>query len=156
MRNKRGEGYIAPCVMVVAICMIIAVLVSLVVAVNVIHITKKNSKIVLDSFVIENSILIYDSLKNGYDYTEYFDEEVYIDNLCDFCTFAKGEEFLYAYTEEGNLKYKISRPVLSFSSDSQLKLIANYTVYYPIDFNGIVIDMAEIPIKIESKFKEKF
>ena len=156
MRNKRGEGYIGPCIMVVAICMIIAVLVSLVAAVNVIHITKRNSKIVLDSFVIENSITIYDSLKNGYDYTEYFDAEVYIENLCDFCTFAKGEEFLYAYTEEGNLKYKISRPVLSFSSDSQLKLIANYTVYYPIDFNGIVIDIAEIPITVESKFKEKF
>ncbi|MBO5019527.1 MAG: hypothetical protein J6D52_02560 [Clostridia bacterium] len=156
MLNKRGDGYIWTCVLVVALCMIIAALVTFTSAVSVIRMTEKNSKIVLDSFVMKNSILIYDSIKNGNDYTFTLDEDEYIDDLCEFCTFENNGEFLYAYTSEGKLKYKISKPTVSFSSGTKLKIFANYMVYYPIDFNGAVVYTAEIPITVESKFNEKF
>lgn len=156
MRNKRGEGYITTCVMVVIICMLVAVFVTFTTAVSVVRITERNSKIVLDSYVMKNSILIYDSIKNGNDYTVELDEDVYIDDLCDFCTFEKSGSFLYAYSSEGNLKYRISKPMVSFSTEGTLKVYARYTVYVPIDFAGVVISTAEIPITVESKFNEKF
>lgn len=156
MLNKRGDGYIWTSVLVVALCMIIAALVTFTSAVSVIRMTEKNSKIVLDSFVMKNSILIYDSVKNGKDYTLALDEDEYIDDLCEFCTFEKDGEFLYAYSSEGKLKYKISKPKVSFTLGNKLKIFANYTVYYPIDFNGSVVYTAEIPITVESKFNEKF
>ena len=81
MRNKRGEGYITTCVMVVIICMLVAVFVTFTTAVSVVRITERNSKIVLDSYVMKNSILIYDSIKNGNDYTVDLNEDVYIDDL---------------------------------------------------------------------------
>jgi multisubunit Na+/H+ antiporter MnhG subunit len=59
MRNKRGDGYITTCVMVVIICMLIAVFVTFTTAVSVVRMTERNSKIVLDSYVMKNSILIY-------------------------------------------------------------------------------------------------
>ena len=156
MLNKRGDGYIWTCVLVVALCMIIAVFITFTSAVNIVRMTEKNSRIVLDSFVMKNSILIYDSIKNGNDYTSALNENEYIDDLCEFCTFEKNGEFLYAYTSEGELKYKISKPDVSFSSGSTLKIFANYVVYYPVDFNGVMIYTIEIPITVESKFNEKF
>ena len=156
MRNKRGDGYITTCVMVVIICMLVAVFVTFTTAVSVVRITERNSKIVLDSYVMKNSILIYDSIKNGNNYTVDLDEDVYIDDLCAFCTFEKNGDFLYAYSSEGNLKYRISKPMVSFSTEGTLKVYARYTVYVPIDFAGVVISTAEIPITVESKFNEKF
>ena len=156
MRNKRGDGYITTCVMVVIIWMLVAVFVTFTTAVSVVRMTERNSKIVLDSYVMKNSILIYDSIKNGNNYTVELDEDVYIDDLCDFCTFEKSGSFLYAYSSEGNLKYRISKPMVSFSTEGTLKVYARYTVYVPIDFAGVVISTAEIPITVESKFNEKF
>ena len=156
MRNKRGEGYITTCVMVVIICMLVAVFVTFTTAVSVVRITERNSKIVLDSYVMKNSILIYDSIKNGNNYTVDLDEDVYIDDLCAFCTFEKNGDFLYAYSSDRKLKYRISEPTVSFSTESTLKVRASYTVYIPIDFAGVVVSTAEIPITVESKFNEKF
>ena len=156
MRNKRGDGYITTCVMVVIICMLVAVFMTFTTAVSVIRITEKNSRIVLDSFVMKNSILIYDSIKNGYDYTVELDENVYIEDLCDFCTFEKNGNFLYAYSSDGKVKYRLSKPDVSFSVEGELKVYARYTVYMPITFGGVVIDTAEIPITVESKFNDKF
>lgn len=156
MRNKRGDGYITTCVMVVIVCMLIAVFVTFTTAVSVVRMTEKNSRIVLDSFVMKNSILIYDSIKNGNDYTVELNENVYIEDLCDFCTFEKSGSFLYAYSSDRKLKYKISKPTVSFSTEGTLKVYASYTVYLPIAFGGVVIDTAEIPITVESKFNEKF
>lgn len=156
MRNKRGDGYITTCVMVVIICMLVAVFMTFTAAVSVIRITEKNSRIVLDSFVMKNSIIIYDSIKNGNDYTVELNEDVYIDDLCDFCTFEKRGNFLYAYSSDGNLKYRLSKPDVSFSTEEELKVYASYLVYVPISFGGVVIDTAEIPIKVESKFNDKF
>lgn len=156
MRNKRGDGYIATCVTVVILCMLIAVFVTFTTAVSVVRMTEKNSRMVLDSFVMKNSILIYDSIKNGNDYTVELDESVYIEDLCDFCTFEKSGNFLYAYSSDGNLKYRLSKPVVSFSTEGTLKVYARYTVYVPIDFAGVVISTAQIPITVESKFNEKF
>ena len=156
MRNKRGDGYITTCVMVVIICMLIAVFVTFTTAVSVVRMTERNSKIVLDSYVMKNSILIYDSIKNGNDYTVELNENVYIEDLCDFCTFEKSGGFLYAYNSDRKVKYHISKPSVSFSIESTLKVYASYTVYVPIDFAGVVISTAEIPITVESKFNEKF
>lgn len=156
MRNKRGDGYIATCVTVVILCMLVAVFMTFTTAVSVVRITEKNSRIVLDSFVMKNSILIYDSIKNGNDYTVELDEDVYIEDFCDFCTFEKSGNFLYAYSSDRKLKYRLSKPNVSFSTEGELKVYASYTVYVPITFGGIVIDTAEIPIKVESRFNDKF
>ena len=75
MINKRGEGYIQTCVMIIILCMLLSVFITFAAAVNLIRIVRNNSLTVLDSFVIQNSIEIYDSLKNGTDLTESIDTD---------------------------------------------------------------------------------
>lgn len=156
MRNKRGDGYITTCITVIILCMLVAVFITFTTAINIVRTIENNSKIVLDSFVMKNSILIYDSIKNGNDQTESLDGNVYIDDLCDFCTLEKIGGSLYAYDNDGALKYRLSKPTISFSTQSKLKIFASYTVFVPIQFCGITVDTAKIPITVDSKYNDKF
>ena len=84
-KNKKGEGYIEICILVVGCCIILSVMISFVTAVGVIRQTKRNSRVVLDSFVMKNSVAIYDSVKQGEDTVYELDAEQYISELCSFC-----------------------------------------------------------------------
>lgn len=56
MKSKRAEGYVSTCVMIVIICMLLSVFVTFAVAVNTVKTVKRNSRVVLDSFVMQNAI----------------------------------------------------------------------------------------------------
>lgn len=156
IKNKRGDGYVFPCVMIVIVCMMMAVFIFFSGAVNMIRITKENSKIVMDSYVMKNSIEIYNSIKQGNDYTESIDRDVYVDDLCKFCTLAKGSYYLYAYDSDGKLKYQMTKPYFTFREENTLKIQVHYTLYVPIWFDGKIARYAVIPVTVDSSFKEKF
>lgn len=156
MQNKRGDGYISTCILVIMLCMLVAVFITFTTTVSMVRTTEENSKIVLDSFVMKNSIFIYDSIKNGNNDTASLDENVYINDLCDFCTLEKIGGSLYAYDSDGSLKYRLSKPTISFATQGKLKIYASYTVFVPIHFCGIVIDTVKIPITVDSKYNDKF
>ena len=78
MRNKHGNGYISTCILVIILCMLVAVFITFTTTVSMVRTTEENSKIVLDSFVMKNSIFIYDSIKNGNNNTTTLDENAYI------------------------------------------------------------------------------
>ncbi|MPN21910.1 hypothetical protein SDC9_169292 [bioreactor metagenome] len=121
-----------------------------------VRLTKENTKIVLDSYIMKNSIEIYNSIKQGSDYTESLDRDVYIDDLCDFCALEKDSNYLYAYDEDGNLKYRMTYPVITFREENKLKVKLNYTLYVPVRFDGKIVRYAIIPITVNSSFSEKF
>lgn len=156
LKEKRGDGYIFPCVIILVICIMLSVFIFFAGAVNMVRITKENSKIVLDSYVMKNSIGIYNSIKQGNDYTEVLDQNVYIDELCEFCTLAKDNYYLYSYDNDGKLKYMMTRPTIIFREEKTLKIELRYTLYVPVWFNGKVVQYAVIPIFINSSFTEKF
>jgi hypothetical protein len=156
MRNKRGDGYITACVTVVILCMLIAAFLTFISVVGAIRMTKRNARIVLDSFVIQNAIEIYDSIKNGTDYTQELDEMAYVDALCDFSKFDKSGDVLYAYGEDGEWIYSITRPVVSFTYEETLKVYASYTVTVPIVFGDVSMEWIRIPVTVESRYNEKF
>ena len=72
--NKRGSGCFTPCVITIVIDMILAAVLFYANAMTIIQTTKSNTERVLDSFVMKNSIEIYQSIKQGHDFTESFDE----------------------------------------------------------------------------------
>lgn len=88
LKNKRGDGYVVPCVMIVVICMMLSVFIFFAGVVNMVHITQENTKVVLDSYVMKSSIEIYNSIKQGSDYMDVLDQNVYIDA---YQSFAAGE-----------------------------------------------------------------
>ncbi len=156
LKSKRGEGYIFPCLMIVVVCMILSILIFFATTVSVVRITEKNTKIVLDSYVMKNSVQIYNSIKQGNDYTEALDQNEYIDALCDFCSLVKIGSSLYAYNEDGSLKYRMTLPVISFREENSLKIQLAYTLYVPIWFDGKIARYAIVPITVHSSFSEKF
>ena len=77
-------------------------------------------------------------------------------HLCKFCTLEKGISYLYAYDEDGNLKYYMTYPVITFREENRLKVQLNYTLYVPMRFDGKIVQYAIIPITVDSSFSEKF
>ena len=155
-RNKQGEGYIFPCVMIVVVCMILSIFIFFASAVSMVRVTEENTKIVLDSYVMQNSIQIYNSIKQGNDYTAALNRESYINALCKFCTLEKGSIYLYAYDEDGRLKYLMTYPVITFRKENTLKVQLRYTLYVPVWFDNKIVRYAIIPVTVDSSFNEKF
>lgn len=156
MRNKRGEGYIPICVMVVILCMLLSVFVSFASAVNVIRQTERNARVVLDNFVMTNSIAIYDSIKNGNDSTNTLNGSEYIHAFSSFNSLDLSGGLLYRYDEDGSELYRTTQPVISFVQDKHLKVKAEFEITVPLYFAGIRVTEATVPITVISRLDEKF
>ena len=156
MKNKRGDGYIPACVMIVILCMLIAVFMTFASAVNMIRITERNARIVLDSFVMKNSIEIYNSLKNGNDYTESVDNSEYISGFSSYNSLDLSGNLLYSYDEDGNELYRLTKPRIMYTQENSLKIAAEYSMTVPLYFAGVKVTEVTVPIRVESKFNDKF
>lgn len=156
MKNKRGEGYVSVCVLLIIVCMILSVFVTFASAVNVVKMTERNSRVVLDNLVMRGAIDTYQSIKKGNDENAIIESQEYIDELCEFCTFEKAAHFLYHKDANGKDEFRITYPQVGYSVTKKLKYYVSYTVYVPVYFCGIQVSTAEIPITVESKYTEKF
>ena len=156
LKNKRGEGYVQVCVLIIVICMILSVFVTFASAVNVVRLTERNSKTVLESYLMKNSIEIYDSIKQGNNDADSLNANVYISDLADFCTFVKIGNYYYHKDENGRTEYYISKPTVGFTETGKLKLYVSYNLYIPIYFDNVRIKTAKIPITVKIDLNEKF
>ena len=78
LKDKRGGGYVTPCVITLVIAMILSAVLFYAECMTIIQTTVENTERVLESFIMKNSIEIYQSIKQGHDFTEDFDENYYI------------------------------------------------------------------------------
>jgi len=155
-RSKRGEAHIRNCVMIVILCMLLSVFLTFAFAVNAVKQTERNSRVVLDNYVMTDSIAIFNAIKHGSDRDETLNSERYRTALAEFCTFVKEGSYYYNLDQDGKVQYYISEPVLGYRKDKTLKIYTSYTVYVPICFAGIRAGTAEVPITVTSKFTEKW
>ena len=156
MKNNRGEGYIEICIFVTVFCIILSVMISFVTTVETIRQTKRNSRVVLDSFVMKNSVEIYDSIKQGEDTVYGLDSERYIAELCSFCSLQRGIDCLIFEDENGNEVYAITKPIMEFADRNRMKIQISYTVQVPLNFAGLQVTKVNIPITVTSNLNQKF
>lgn len=156
INSLKGEGYVSICVLIIVIVAIFSSVFTYASAISVINVTRENSKVVLDNFVTTNSTLIFNSIKQGNDYTETLDFPEYTEKLCEFCTLDLSADTLYSYDTDGNLQYSMTLPQMSFQKDNQLEICVRYTVSVPIQFAGKTVTTANVPIEIVSILTEKF
>lgn len=156
MKNRRGDGYIGTCVMILILCMILSIFIEFVATVNVIRISERNARIVLDSFVMENSIEIYDSIKTGTDFTEVVDVEQYISKYSEYNSLDINGNMLYCVGDEGEELYRQTIPTVRLIEENRLKIIAEYTITVPLYFAGHQVTEVTVPITVTSKFNPKF
>ncbi len=134
--NKRGSGYITPCIITLVIAMILSVVLFYANTMTMIQSARENTQIVLDGFVTKNAITIYDSIKKGTDFTENIDENLYVTSLLSFYTLGIERNMMYHKDSDGNVIYKMTCPNVDFEYENTLKLRATYNVIVPITFAG--------------------
>ena len=105
---------------------------------------------------MENSIIIYDSIKNGHDFTESVDINDYRTKLISYNTLTASGNDLYHYTADGGWDYRITKPTLSMTESHTLKIAAHYTITIPLYFAGIQVTTVSVPMTVESKWTDKF
>ena len=156
LKSTKAEGYIVPCVFILIFSMIFSVIFTYSASISKVEMMRENTKVVLDSFVTQNSTEIYNSIKQGNDYTEVIDTEEFRTSLISFCTLEIEGEKLYSYDADGKELYHITEPVLSFREANELELVVNYTISIPLWFAGHQFPSANIPIEVTSILTEKF
>ena len=156
MRNNRGETYLLACVGIIILCMLLSIFIQFFSVVNVIRMTERNARIVLDSFVMENSIEIYDSIKNGTNYLEVIDQDEYVSKLCEYNCLDFQENMLYCKAEDGTENYRMTKPILQPTEENKLKISATYQISVPMYFCGARVTEVTVPITVTSKFNPKF
>lgn len=155
-KSNKGEGYIVPCVFILIFAMIFAMIFTYSASISKVNLMRENTKVVLDSFLTQNSTEIYNSIKQGNDYTEAIDTEEFLTSLISFCTLEIENGMLYSYDADGKELYHITEPILSFREVNELELVVNYTISIPLWFAGHQFPSANIPIEVTSILTEKF
>lgn len=155
-KSNKGEGYIVPCVFILIFAMIFAMIFTYSASISKVNLMRENTKVVLDSFLTQNSTEIYNSIKQGNDYTEAIDTEEFRTSLISFCTLEIEDGMLYSYDADGKELYHITEPVLSFREANELEFVVNYTISIPLWFAGHQFPSANIPIEVTSILTEKF
>ncbi len=148
LKDKRGVGYIFPCVVTIVIAMILSVVLFYAECMTIIQTTKDDTERVLESFVMKNSIEIYNSIKQGHDFTEKIDGNIYVSDTSSELSLDISENMLYNTDNQGTTVYSMTVPKVSYTIDKALKLKANYTVIIPVTFAGNKIYDLEIPLEI--------
>ena len=160
-KDRRGISYVKAAVLVMAFAMLAAVVMFYVNTMALIRYTRNNIEIVLDSFLVKNSIAIYDSIKQGNSDTvrrelvENTDFDTMFANQFGACV-VEGDSIV-KYEEGGGTKetYRITMPEVSLT-DSNLKLKADYVIRVPVTFAGVTLFTLDTPITVESNYVAKF
>ncbi len=156
LKSTKAEGYITPCVLIIIFVMIFSIIFTYSASISKVNLMRENTKVVLDSFVTQNSTEIYNSIKQGNDYTEVIDTEEFRTSLISFCTLEIEHGMLYSYDADGKELYRITEPILTFRNENELELVVTYTISIPMWFAGTEFASANIPIEVTSILTEKF
>ena len=146
--NTKGGGYITACVITIVIAMIFSSVLFYANCMTIIQTTRDNTELVLESFIMHNAIEIYDSIKQGHDLTEYFDENIYFSEISSRFSLDFQENTLYSYNEKGEIIYKMTNPYVTYKVDKALKLKASYTVVIPVHFAGKRLFDLHVPLTV--------
>jgi len=143
------------------LAMILSVVVFYAQLFGVVRDMQNRMRIVLDSSLMRESLVIYGSLDDGHDDSvipsrEIF-ESAFDGQFPGMRDAASGSSGLYAASlDGGSLQFGITEPVLGCSNDGHLKLKASFSVVYPVWFAGLHLFDADVPVTVESRYVSKY
>lgn len=148
MTNKRGSSYVSVCVVVLVIVMILSAVIFYASSMTIVQNSKKDTALALDSFVMQNSVAIYNSIKQGNDYTRKIDNKAFLSAYRSKLSLESSGEYLCSRNENGEIVYKLTAPVVSFAAENTLKLQVNYQLLIPVDFAGETLFWMTVPVEV--------
>ena len=155
LHSESGMSHVKTVVLVLIFAMIFSVVLTYASMMTIIQTSRDNTIRVLDSLVMHNSKEIYDSLKNGSDFSENLDEIYYKSMLSSEFSLDFSGNTIYSKDDEGNVIYKITNPCVSYDYDNTLKLKSTYDLSIPITFAGNYLFDLTITQKVVSYYKIK-
>lgn len=156
LKNKKGASYIHWTLILLALLIIIAFVLSYVLSINVVNSQQKLAQIALDEYVDENAIAIYSEVKESDSFTPALNPDKFITKLISGDNLVLEGETYIAYTSDNHIRYKISDISLQFIEDFTPQIRAKYTISVPLEFNGNRVSWIDIPTTLESRFIPKF
>lgn len=153
--NKKGSGYVGSCVLILVLAMIFTVVLIYANVMTIVQTTKDNTKRVLDSFVMKNSVDIFESIKQGNDFIEDLENLLYISLISSELSLDKSSNMLYSENADGEIVYTITNPNVTYEVDNALKLKASYDLTVPMYFAGSKVLDLKIPVVVNSSFTLK-
>lgn len=151
LKNTKGEIYVFICVFVLVIMTVFSVIFTYASIITDVKIQKTNTEIVFDSFVSNNSIIIYNNIKQGKNATDGVDTSKFRTSLKEFCTFVEKDGKYYSIDADGSEKFNMTVPEMGFIEDEKLELYVTFTMNIPIRFAGKTVQTAHIPVKVTSE-----
>ncbi len=155
MSNKQGVSYIKTAVWTLVICMILSLAITYASLMTLIQNAENNTQRALDSFVTENSKLIYNSLKKASDFTESLNKSFYVSAVSEELGMDISGNVLYHENEQGVMIYQIANPNVAYEWEDTLKLRATYDIILPMRFAGQTVVTLRIPQKVVSYYNLK-
>lgn len=155
IRNVKGEIYVFVCVFVLIIVTVFSVIFTYASVITNVKVQKSNTQIVFDSFVANNSIIIFNNIKQGKNATDGIDTVPFYTSLKRFCTLDEHDGKLYSMDTDGTEKFSMTVPTIGFIEEEKLELYALFTMYVPIRFAGQTVTTASVPVKITSALTSK-
>ena len=155
LNNKRGSSYFQPVVVILILAMILSVVLFYATTKSTIETTRDNTKRVLDSYVMKNSIEIYNSIKQGNDFTEAIEKSFYISSVSEELSLDYGTGYLYTVDANGDIVYRMTNPDVTYKVDNTLQLKASYDLQMPVWFAGQIIYWFTVPVTVSSSLTLK-
>ena len=155
LRNSRGSSYFTPVVVILIIAMILSVVLFYATTKSTIETTRDNTKRVLDSYVMKNSIDIYNNIKQGNDFMEAIENSFYISSVFEELSLDYGSGYLYCVDGNGDIVYRMTNPTVTYKVDNTLKLKASYDLQMPVWFAENIIYWFTVPITVSSSLTLK-
>lgn len=154
LKQKSGMSHVTSAVLVLLIAMLFAAVFLYSNIMTIMQTTKDQTQRVLDDFMMHNSIEIYNSLKNGNDFSAELDGIFYKSQIFSAFSLDNSGNSLYAVDEAGNILYTIANIHVDYDIQNTMKLIATYDLIIPIRFAGNSLHMLDmkIPIKVRSYY----
>lgn len=153
--NTKGEIYVMICVYVLIIATVFSVIFTYASAVTLVKVQKSNTEIVFDSFITNNSIIIFNNIKQGRNATDGVDTSQFYTAIKSFCTLDERSGKYYSIDANGTEKFSMTIPQIEYIEDEKLELYVSFTMYVPIRFAGQTVSTANVPVKIKSALTSK-
>lgn len=155
IKDNHGMSYFISSIITIVLVMILSSILFFAQCITLIRTSKSDTERVFDSFIMKNSIDIYQSIKQGHDLIEKYDEDFFISEIISELSLNDErlsldieENMLYNYTTEQKLIYAMSKPKVTFKMDKALKLNATYDIHIPVTFANKILFHMTVPISI--------
>lgn len=154
--SRDGGTNVMTCFIVLAICMIWSVLMYFLMNVSVAQAQRKSAEQILDQYIQNNGIWIYDQVKEHSSKTDELLTEEYLDCLILQQGLELEADGTYcSYSADRTPRYKVEDVHLQYIEEGTAKIQLTYTLHIPVIILGNAY-WVEVPAYAFSRFNPKF